>query len=189
MSSCAQVNQFLGTFQSFKAKDKSRMAYEIKPTDTIDLYEELNVLWTEKGKIEFARKKKAEVSAGDFIEIIQWPDIAVHWPRDQFIAQNVSESDRVINRGDATLETWGSGNLQTSGTVIQVGSRYFVEIYNGRVLTACYIGGATRYNRFIDQDKKRDKALAELEKRKKKPKVMEVGFWSRDVEEVQGGAA
>ena len=100
-----------------------------------------------------------------------------------------SSTENVINRGDATLETWGPGNLQTSGTVIKLGSRYFIEIKNGRVMTACYINGATRYGRVIDEDKKRNKALAELEARKKNPQLLEVGFWSRTVETVQGGAA
>lgn len=188
MSRCDQVNAFLSTFDCYKQANASRMAYEIKPDDKVDLLGGTwTLLQTAKGTIDFTRSERDEVVAGDFVEIIKWPECAVHWPREQFIAQTSTEN--VINRGDATLETWGPGNLQTSGTVIKLGSRYFIEIKNGRVMTACYINGATRYGRVIDEDKKRNKALAELEARKKNPQLLEVGFWSRTVETVQGGAA
>jgi hypothetical protein len=192
MRSCDQVNAFLSTFGCYKEANASRMAYEVKESDRIIECADSNfgILRTEKGGVKFIRNAELvsyQVFPGDFIEIIKWPNVVVHWPREQFLSQTSQEN--VINRGDATLETWGPGNLQTSGTVIKVGDRYFIEIKNGRVMTACYINGATRYGRFIDEDKKRNRALNALIARKKKPQVLEVGFWSRTVETVQGGAA
>ena len=190
---CDQVNAFLSQFDCYKQADASRMAYEVKESDRVSYGDEgFGLLVTDKGEIKFLLGEKflqgvRLVSPGDFIELIQWPHVALHWPRSQFLAQTSSEN--VINRGDATLETWGPGNLTVSGTVIKVGNRYFIEIKNGRVMTSPYLRGATSYMRLIDEDKKRNKALAALTARKKKPQVLEFGYWSRTVEEVQGGAA
>lgn len=136
MSRCDQVNAFLSSFGSYKAKDKSRIAYEIKAGDKIDYCAGyFNSLQTEKGEIDFYKSPGAEVEIGDFIEIIQWPHLAVHWSRDVFIAQNINPTDNVIIRGNAVLEQSSESHLTTAGTVIKVGTRYFIEIKNGRVMT------------------------------------------------------
>lgn len=192
MRSCDQVNAFLSTFDCYKEANASRMAYEVKESDRIIPCqdEKFGYLSTAKGDIMFLRNAELvsyQVFPGDFIEIIKWPNVVVHWPREQFLAQTSTEN--VINRGDATLETWGPGNLTVSGTVIKVGDRYFSRIENGRVKTSPYLRGATKYGRLIDHDKARNRALNALNERKKKPQVLEFGFWSRTVETVQGGAA
>lgn len=190
MRTCDQVNAFLSQFESYKQDDVSRIAYEVKESDRLSYSEESSfaLLVTDKGEIKFFHDRRTGlVVPGDFIEIIQWPYGVVHWPRSQFLAQTSTEN--VVNRGDATLETWGPGNLTVSGTVIKIDSRYFIEIKNGRVMTTPYLRGATTYMRLIDEDKKRNKALAALTARKKKPQVLEFGYWSRTVETVQGGAA
>lgn len=190
MKHCDRVNAFLSTFGSYKPKPKSRMAYEIKQGDRVDfITSSVAELHTAKGSILFNIQPGRFVSTGDFVEIIQWPNYSVHWPRSQFLAQNVQPEDTVIERGDVVLEQYpGTDSLNCAGTVIMVGDRYFIEIKNGRVATSYQINAATRFGRLIDSDKKRNKALEELTARKKKPKILEVGFWSREITEVQGGA-
>lgn len=193
MKRCDQVNAFLSTFGSYTPKQKSRMAYEVKEADCLTFLgatREIATLNTAKGSIVFLMTPTSVVNVGDFIEIIKWPAVAVHWPRSQFLAQNVQQEDTVIERGDVVLEQYpGTDSLNCAGTVIMVGDRYFIEIKNGRVATSYQINAATRFGRLIDSDKKRNKALEELTARKKKPKILEVGFWSREIKEVQGGAA
>jgi hypothetical protein len=198
MRTCDQVNAFLSTFGDYKAKRNSRMAYEVKESDRIIpcADESFGILHTDKGRIKFIRSAELvsyQVFPGDFIEIIQWPNCAVHWEREHFLAQNVQPDETVIKRGDAVLEHYeGTDQLITAGSVIKIADRYFVEIKNNRVLTAWSINGAARFydhNHALNNTKKLQKTLAELEARKKNPQVVEVGFWSRTVEEVQGGAA
>lgn len=194
MRACDQVNAFLSTFKPYTPKQKSRMAYEVKESDQITegADQRFSILKNEKGHIRFIRNiefAQYPVYPGDFIEIIKWPNVAVHWPRSQFEAQNITANDTVIQRGDAVFEEGGApGDPLVCSTVIKVKDRYFIEIKDGRVLTAAYIDGATRYRRIIDEDKKRNKALAELTARKRNPQLLEIGFWSREIAEVQGGA-
>lgn len=190
MRSCDQLNAFLSTFGSYTPKQKSRMAYEVKQEDKLNFVTgNRAVLTTAKGQIEFNIQANRFVSEGDFIEIIQWPNYAVHWPRSQFLAQNVQPGDTVINRGDAVLELCtGTDSLAVAGKVIKIKDRYFASIENGRVITSWSLAGAERFCRHHDA-KKLQKTLAELAARKKKTQVLEVGMWSRTVEEVQGGAA
>lgn len=191
---CQAINGVLSTFKPYTPKQKSRIAYEVKESDQLieSSDERFGILKTDKGLIQFTRNIEFisyQVFPGDFIEIIKWPNVAVHWPRSQFEAQNITANDTVIQRGDAVFEEGGApGEPLVCSTVIKVKDRYFVEIKDGRVLTAAYIDGATRYRRIIDEDKKRNKALAELTARKRNPQLLEIGFWSREIAEVQGGA-
>lgn len=192
MSNCEQVNEFLSTFKPYTPKHKTRCAHEITGSDKIIecADERFGVLETEKGLIRFTRNidfASYQVFTGDFIEIIKWPNVAVHWPRAQFLAQNVTANDTVIQRGDAVLEEMYPGALNVAGHVIKIKDRYFIGIENGRVHTAWCLAGATRFCRHND-GKKLQKTLAELAARKKKAQVLEVGYWSREFAEVQGGA-
>ncbi|HCU66191.1 MAG TPA: hypothetical protein DF774_10570 [Rheinheimera sp.] len=192
MRTCDQVNEFLSTFKPYTPKHKTRVAYEVKESDQIiDCDDErFGVLKTDKGSVKFIRNIEFlayQVFPGDFIEMIRWPDVAIHWPRAKFEAQNVTANDTVIQRGDAVLEETYPGALNVAGHVIKIKDRYFIGIENGRVHTAWCLAGATKFCRHND-GKKLQKTLAELAARKKKTQVLEVGYWSREFAEVQGGA-
>lgn len=190
MNQCQVINELLSTFKPYTPKQKSRMAYEVKESDQIVecADERFGILNTDKGLIKFTRNIEFvsyQVFPGDFIEIIKWPTVALHWPRAQFEAQNITANDTVILPGDAVLEEVYSGTLNVAGHVIKIKDRYFIGIENGRVHTAWCLAGATRFCRHHD-GKKLQKTLAELAERKKKTQVLEVGFWSRELVEVAG---
>lgn len=195
MNHCQAINGILSTFKPYTPKQINRIAYEVKESDQIieSSDERFGILKTDKGLIQFTRNIEFvsyQVFPGDFIEIIKWPNVALHWPRAQFEAQNITANDTVIHRGDAIFEEGAApGDPLACSTVIKIKDRYFVEIKEGRVLTAAYINGATRFGRLIDENRNRDKAMAELTARKRNPQLLEIGFWSREIVEVSGGAA
>lgn len=188
MNSCQQFNEFLSTFKSYTPKAKSRCAYQVQAGDKIYYTgHAIGELVTAKGNIRFHREPGETVQVGDYIELINMHYV-LHWSRQHFEAQNLSAHDTVIKHGDVLLEVAYAGQPQVSCHVIKMKDRYFRGIENGRVLTAPILQGATRFCRFTDE-RKLQKALAELAARNKKTQVLEVRYWSREFEEVQGGAA
>lgn len=190
MNSCQKANAFLSQFKPFLPKQKTVIAYEVQPTDKCDFITlGYGVLHTLKGNVEFTIKETHRVCVGDYVVLEKFDQPAKHWTRKDFHAANYVGDDIVVKRGDAVFEEGAApGDPLVCSTVIKIKDRYFIEIKEGRVLTAAYINGATRFSRLIDEDKKRNKALAELTARKRNPQLLEIGFWSREVAEVQGGA-
>ena len=190
--SCQAFNNLLSTFKTHTPKLQQRIAYEVTESDRF-IYRENSdfvTLITANGGIDFYRDSDFAsyfILPGDFIEIIKWPSVAVHWTREVFLAMNVTANDTVIERGEAVLEKDSSGDLHVAGYVIEISGRYFTGIEKGRVMTAWSIEGATKFRRHHDS-KKLEKTLAELAARKKKAQVLEVGYWTREFAEVQGGA-
>jgi hypothetical protein len=184
---CQLFNQFLSTFKPYMPMQKSRCAYQVQNIDRID-YPAHNIgeVVTSKGRICFYRKPGEFVQVGDYIELINLHYV-LHWSRQHFEGQNLSAHDTVIKHGDLLLEVDYAGQPKVSCHVIKIKDRYFRGIENGRVLTAPIIQGATRFCRFHDE-KNLQKTLTELAARKKKTQVLEVGYWSREFAEVQGGA-
>lgn len=186
MNSCQQYHEFLNQFKPYAAKPDTHIAYQIKQCDVVD-YIDNNVaeLITPKGRIEFTHEQ--QVSLGDFI-VFQGLDGAYHVSQAMFKKLHFMDGETPVLPGQPVIEEPIKGYPNVACLVIKIGKRYFSEIKNDRVITAWSIQGARHFLLWNKKDRADlTKKIAELNSRHKKPAVIEVGFWSRDIAASEGG--
>lgn len=189
MNSCQQYQQFLSQFNTFALNPDPNHAYQIKKGDRVDYIDSKKAeLTTQLGGIKFNYEQ--QVSLGDFI-VLGGVGAAYHVSQTLFKKLHLMTGETPVLPGQPVIEEHYEGNPVFWHSVIKINDRYFSEIKNGRVRTAWCIEGAkkfeTRHNPVAVSQMQ--KVVAELQQKKKNPKVLEVGYWSRDIAESEGGAA
>jgi len=179
MKACDQFNAFLNQFESHTARIQVGHAYKIKQGDVVD-YIANNVaeLITPKGRLEFTHEQS--VSLGDYIFYGSLGS-SYHVSQTMFKRLFCDKAHCIALPGQPLVEESFAGNPLVWHSVIKINDRYFSEFKNGRVMTAWCIEGAKKFKTrnnpvAVDQIQK---IVAELQLKKKKPKVLEVGYWSR----------
>lgn len=187
MNSCQQYHQFLNQFDSHAARIQVGHAYKIKQGDVVD-YIANNVaeLITPKGRLEFTHEQS--VSLGDYIFLGSLGS-SYHVSQSMFKRLFCDSAESIALPGQPVVEESYAGNPLVWHSVIKINDRYFSEFKNGRVMTAWCIEGAKKFETRNNPVavSQMQKIVAELQQRKKKPFVVEVGFWSRDIPASQGG--
>lgn len=186
MNNCMHYQMFVSQFKPFAPKPDLNMAYQIKKGDVVDYIDSNKArLTTQLGGIEFTWEQ--QVSLGDFI-VHGGVRAAYHVSQTLFKKLHFMAGENAVLPGQPVIEEFYAGNAHAVGKVIKIAGRYFMEIKNDKVMTTPYLKGARIFRRHNEKEQAAlVKLIKELEQRKKKPAVVEVGFWSRDIAASEGG--